>query len=87
MKKIYLILFGAAFFLGILILLNCIPFANQEISNIMHANGGSMDTGKFLIVYEQSVIKFRVLGSLLSVLGGLGMLTAAAKQGCSSRNG
>ena len=40
----------------------------------MNANGGSMDTGKYLIYLEQSIIKHRFMGSILSIMGGLGVL-------------
>jgi hypothetical protein len=69
-----LLIFGVVFVIGIIILISNINLANIEMSNIMEANGGSMDTNKYMIYLEQSVIKYRVLGSILSILGGLGVL-------------
>lgn len=68
------IAFGAIFVIGLIILMKSINFANQELSSIMKANGGSMDTNKYLIFLEQSIIKYRFIGSILSLLGGLGVL-------------
>jgi len=45
----------------------------------MKASGGSMDTNKYLIYLEQSIINYRFLGSILSILGGLGVLTTTNK--------
>lgn len=76
MQKINLksIIFGGIFVLGLIILMNSINLGGHEISNIMKANGGSMDTNKYLIYLEQSIIKYRFVGSILSILGGLGVL-------------
>lgn len=42
--------------------------------NIMNAHGGSMDTNNYLIYLEQSITKYRFIGSIVSILGGLGIL-------------
>lgn len=54
--------------------MSSINLADIEMSNIMKAHGGSMDTNKYIIYLEQSVIKYRVMGSILSIFGGLGVL-------------
>lgn len=69
------IIFGAIFVIGLIILLNSIDLGNHEVLNIMKANGGSMDTDKYLIYLEQSIIKYRFVGSIISIMGGLGVLT------------
>lgn len=69
-----LLIFGTVFVIGIIILMSSINLADIERSNIMEAHGGSMDTNKYMVYLEQSVIKYRVLGSILSILGGLGVL-------------
>lgn len=68
------IIFGAIFILGLIILMNSINFGNHEVSNIMKINGGSMDSNTYLIYLEQSITKYRYVGSILSILGGLGVL-------------
>lgn len=79
-NNIKLIIFSAVFVTGIIILMNCLSLGNHETLNIMKANGGSMDTNKYLIYFEQSIVKYRFVGSILSVLGGLGILMAADKR-------
>jgi hypothetical protein len=69
-----LLIFGAVFVIGIIILMSSINLADIEMSNIMKAHGGGMDTNKYIIYLEQSVIKYRIMGSILSILGGLGLL-------------
>lgn len=68
-----LLIFGVVFIIGIIILMCSINLADIEMSNIMKAYG-SMDTNKYIIYLEQSVIKYRVMGSILSIFGGLGIL-------------
>ena len=69
-----LLIFSVVFVIGIIILMSSIKLGDNEISNIMKANGGSMDTNKYLIYLEQSIINYRIIGSILSLLGGLGVL-------------
>lgn len=81
MQKDYLkpIIFSAIFVAGLIIIINSINLGRHEISNIMNASGGSMDTNSYLIYLEQSIINYRFLGSILSILGGLGVLTTTNK--------
>lgn len=69
-----LLIFGAVFIIGIIILMCSINLGDNEMSNIMKAHGGSMDTNTYIIYLEQSIIKYRIMGSILSLLGGLGVL-------------
>ena len=80
-KNRKVLLFGALFVIGIIILVRNINLADIEMSNIMAASGGSMDTNQYLIYLEQSVIKYRVLGTILSMLGGLGVLINTSLSG------
>lgn len=73
-KNLILVLFGAIFVVGIIILMNSLNLGDKEVSGIMKDNGGSMDTTTYLIYLEQSIIKFRFLGSIISILGGLGVI-------------
>ncbi|GFP76285.1 hypothetical protein [Clostridium fungisolvens] len=66
--------FGAVFVIGIIILISSTGLADTEMAIIMKAHGGSMDTSYYLIYLEQTIIKYRTLGCILSVLGGLGVL-------------
>ena len=73
-NNLKLIIFGITFVVGIIILMNSINLGDNEVSNIMKSHGGSIDTNIYLIYLEQSIIKYRFIGSILSILGGLGVL-------------
>lgn len=76
MEKSYLktIIFSVFFVIGMIILINSITLGNHDVSGTMKAHGGSMDTNTYLIYLEQCIIKYRFIGSILSVLGGLGLI-------------
>jgi hypothetical protein len=61
--------------------MNSINLGDNEMANIMVANGGSMDTGNYLVYLEQSITGYRFMGSILSILGGLGVLITINKEG------
>lgn len=70
-----LLTFGAVFAIGIIILINSLNLGDNEISKIMKVHGGSMDTNQYIIYLEQSIINYKIVGSILSLLGGLGILS------------
>ena len=73
-NKLLFVIFGTVFAVGIIILMDSINLGQSEASRVIQANGGSMDTGTYLVYFEHSITKYRFLGSILSVLGGLGIL-------------
>ena len=73
-NSLRLLISSAFFIVGIVILVNSISLGENELYGIMKAHGGSMDTNAYLIYLEQSITKYRYIGSILSILGGLGVL-------------
>ena len=69
-----LIFFGVVFAIGMIILVNSINLGDNEVMSIMADHGGSMDTDNYLIYLEQSITKYRFIGLIVSMLGGLGIL-------------
>lgn len=69
-----ILIFIFIFFIGLIILLNSINLANKEISSLLNFNGGIIDSDVHLIYLEQSIIKFRYIGTILSLVGSLGIL-------------
>ncbi len=73
-EKLYLIICVVVFITGIFILMNSINFGNKEGSAILQEHNGVMDTKIYLIYLEQAIVKYRTLGSILSILSGIGGL-------------
>lgn len=68
------IIFGALLIIGLVILVKSINLGRDEAFSILQSNGGSMDTNTYLIYIEQCIIKYRYLGAILSILGGIGVI-------------
>lgn len=73
-NKLKSIIFGTVLIIGLIIIMKSINLGKNEVSNIVVLNGGSMDTNTYLIYLEQSIAKYRFVGAILSILGGLGIL-------------
>lgn len=69
-----LMIYVAIFAIGLLILIYSINLGSNELSSIMSDNGGGMDTETYLIYLQQCISKYKYLGSILSILGGFGVL-------------
>lgn len=65
-------LFTLVFIVGIILLDNCVKYGQNYMMKLM--NGGSMDTGQYLIYLEQSIDKYKIKGIVLSIIGGLGVI-------------
>lgn len=72
--NLFVKIFGAILVTGLVILMYSVNLGDYEVANIIQSNGGSIDTNAYLIFLEQSITKYRFLGSILSMLGGLGIL-------------
>lgn len=63
-----------AFVIGIIVLFCCIALGQFNIDCIMWQNGGTMDTNQYNVYLEQSISQYRNFGSILALLGGIGIL-------------
>lgn len=73
-SNLIIISFVLIFCVGIFILMDSVNLGDKEVSRIMHDYGGSMDTNTYVIFLEQSITKYRFMGTILSILGGLGVI-------------
>lgn len=71
-KYLRLILFIIVFVIGIRMLQNCVKYGENYMYIFM--SGGSMGTSQYLVYLEESIDKYKILGSILSVLGGIGII-------------
>lgn len=61
-KKNLIKLYGLIFIIGVLVLMNSVNIAQSE------------NVGDIVINIEQSIVNYRFLGSIVAILGGLGMI-------------
>jgi hypothetical protein len=60
------------FVIGIVLTLYCIDLGSNHAHHILRAQGGSMDTGTFLIYMQESMRTYRELGIALMITSALG---------------
>ncbi|AXU79879.1 TPA: hypothetical protein ACHTFF_000605 [Clostridioides difficile] len=73
-KDIKLTICIFAFVIGIIVLFCCIGLGQFNMDCIIKQNGGSIATEQYNIYLEQSISQYRNFGSILALLGGIGIL-------------
>lgn len=73
-RNVIIIFFAIVFLAGMFILMGSVNLGDKEVSRIMNDYGGSMDTNIYKIYLEQSITKYKFIGSILSILGGLAVI-------------
>lgn len=70
-KKVLFTVGSILFIAGIMILLSAVNFGLETAQNAIQANGGTMATEEYYWIMQTNTLSFQLLGSILSVLGGL----------------
>ncbi|MCV2271505.1 hypothetical protein OCS97_010575 [Clostridioides difficile] len=63
-----------AFVIGVVVLFCCIGLGEFSAEHIIQQNVGIMDTDQYNIYLDQSISQYRNFGSILALLGGIGIL-------------
>lgn len=79
MKKYFartmFVIAGAMFVVGIAFILSATSRGQNKGDDAIWANGGSLETSKYNLVVESSIKNYRTLGTVLSLVGGFGLVT------------
>lgn len=67
-------LLGLFFIAGLILISNCIGYGEDLTSEIIRRHGSSMDTSTYLIYLQESIAKYKTLGTVLAVFGGSGLI-------------
>jgi hypothetical protein len=67
-----LILFVA----GLVVLFSSVSLGSEAANAYLRSQGGGMDGGQFMIVFQESIGTYRWIGVILSLIGGLGIIKA-----------
>ncbi|EQF23471.1 hypothetical protein QEW_3488 [Clostridioides difficile CD160] len=63
-----------AFVIGMIVLFCCIGLGQISADYLINQNGVIVDASKYDIYLEQSISQYRNIGSILALLGGIGIL-------------
>ena len=75
------ILFVLMFTGGVFLIGNSVHYGTHDALGGLRANSGGMDTSTYQIYLQQSIEKYRALGVVFSLLGGLGFIVEAYVNG------
>jgi hypothetical protein len=64
------------FVIGMVVLFNSVVWGSAAANTYLRSQGGGMDGSQFMIVFQQYIEIYRWLGSILSIIGGLGFVKA-----------
>jgi hypothetical protein len=77
MNKSSLILVSVALFVvGSFVVFSSVTWGSAAANAYLRSQGGGMDGSQFLIVFQEYIVAFRWMGSILSAIGGLGFVKA-----------
>jgi hypothetical protein len=62
------------FVVGLFVVVNSVAWGREAANSYLRSQGGGMDTAQFMIVVQSSIDTYRWLGSILSLIGGVGLL-------------
>ncbi len=62
------------FVIGIILILSSVDIGQGYGNDAMRRNGGSMDTSSYERIIDSNITNYRLVGLLLSSLGGMGIL-------------
>lgn len=71
---ISLIIMLTLFVSGFVLILRSTSMGQSYGQKVIHANGGSMDTEQYYGVINHSTENYRIVGILISMVGGVGIL-------------
>ena len=73
-RSLFTIVSLVLFVIGLFVLFNSVPWGSGAANAYLRAQGGGMDGGQFMIVFQEYINVYRWIGIVLSVLGGLGFV-------------
>lgn len=60
--------------LGLFMVLNSVTWGSAAANAYLRAQGGGMDGSQFTIVFQQYIETYRWIGSILSIISGMGLV-------------
>lgn len=73
-RSAFNVLFILLFIVGVFVMFNSVSWGSDSANAFLRANGGSMDTAQFMVIFQENIGTYRLIGAIASVIGGLGFL-------------
>ena len=75
-RRLFVIVSLALFVIGLIVVADSVSWGSAAANAFLRSQGGSMDTVQFTSILQGYIHAFRTIGSILSFLGGVGILKA-----------
>ena len=75
-RSLFIIISLVLFATGLLVMFASVRWGSEAANAYLQSQGGGMDTAQFMIILQEYISLYRWMGSILSVIGGLGFVKA-----------
>ena len=72
-RSVYQVVFLILSFIGVIVMINSVSWGSGSANNYLISSGG-MDTARFMVIFQEYINTYRIIGIILTVIGGLGFL-------------
>lgn len=75
-RRLFVIVSLALFVIGLIVVADSVSWGSAAANAYLQSQGGSMDTVQLTSILQEYIHAFRTIGTILSVLSGIGILNA-----------
>lgn len=73
-RSAFQVVFAILFVIGLFFVLKSVSWGSDSANAYLRAHGGSMDTTKFMVIFQEYISTYRIFGIILAIIGGFGLL-------------
>lgn len=73
-RSLFMIASLVLFVAGLFVMFGSVRWGSEAANAYLRSQGGGMDTAQFTIILQEYISLYRWIGSILSVIGGLGFV-------------
>jgi hypothetical protein len=73
-RRLFMVISLVIFFIGLFIVFSSVSWGYNAANAYLRSQGGSMDSTQFAIILQENINMYRWIGSILSVISGLGLV-------------
>ena len=75
-RSLFMVVSLVLFIVGLIVILGSVSWGREAANAYLRSQGGGMDTAQFMIVLQDYISIYRWIGSILSIMSGLGFVKA-----------
>ncbi|HLO17428.1 MAG TPA: hypothetical protein VK206_21525 [Anaerolineales bacterium] len=75
-RFLFMVISLVLFVVGLFVIFSSVSWGSEAANDYLRSQGGGMDTTQFIVFLQEYINTYRWIGSILSVIGGLGFVKA-----------